>query len=66
MKPPTSCAATAKSTTERISRILNSTALTAAEVQYLQARLADIITRYIDDADKRQRFLEELRRTVEE
>lgn len=49
---------------ERISRILNSTALTAAEVQYLQARLADLITQYVE-VDKRERFLDELQRVVE-
>ena len=49
---------------ERISRILNETALTAAEVQYLQAVLADLITRYVDE-EKREAFLAELRSAVE-
>lgn len=45
---------------ERISRILNSTALTQVEVQYLQARLADLIVKYIDDPNKRFAFMDEL------
>lgn len=45
---------------ERISRILNQTALTQAEVQFLQGRLADIIVTYIDDPDRRIKCLDEI------
>ena len=45
---------------ERISRILNQTALTQAEVQFLQGRLADIIVTFIDDPDKRIECLDEI------
>ena len=45
---------------ERISRILNQTALTQAEIQFLQGRLADIIVTYIDDSDKRLECLDEI------
>jgi hypothetical protein len=48
---------------ERISRILNQTALTQAEVQYLRVRFQDIMSRYIDDPDKRLRCLDEIRGT---
>jgi hypothetical protein len=51
-------------TVERISRMLNATALTQADVQYLQASLADLVVRYIDDPDKRRQFLDELRTAV--
>lgn len=47
-------------TVKRISDILNSTSLTMAEVQYLQARIADVTPRYIPDADERKRYLAEL------
>lgn len=45
---------------ERIAKILTSTALTQAEVQYLQARIADLLNRYVTDPDERQSFLAEL------
>lgn len=45
---------------ERIARILNQTALTQAEVQYLQARLSDLIVKYIDDDSRREQFISEL------
>ena len=48
-------------TVERISRILNQTALTQADLSYLQAVLSDLLLRYIDDPEKRIRFLGELR-----
>jgi len=44
---------------ERVGRILNSTALTQAEVHLLQARLADLVVKYIDDPDKRLAFVDE-------
>lgn len=45
---------------ERISKILNETALTQAELQVLQATLADMLIRYIDDDDRRAQFMGEL------
>jgi hypothetical protein len=44
---------------ERIARILNATALTAAEVQLLTARLGDLVTKYVEP-EKRLAFLDEL------
>lgn len=49
---------------ERIAKILTSTALTAAEVQYLQVRIADLLTKYVTDDDKRQQFLDELSQSI--
>lgn len=49
---------------ERISRILNSTALTQAEVQFLLARFTDLMVTYIDDPGKRERFMGELRKSI--
>lgn len=48
---------------ERISRILNTTALTTAEVQLLQASLGDLVMKYVDPA-KRLAFLDELTATL--
>jgi hypothetical protein len=45
---------------ERVARILNQTALTAAEVTYLEARLADLLVDYVPDPEARRRFLDEL------
>lgn len=45
---------------ERIVKIKNDSALTAAEITYLAARAADVISRYIDDPTKRKTFLDEL------
>lgn len=50
---------------ERISRILNSTALTAAEVAFLQARLADLINKYVPDPEARIAFVEELESSLQ-
>ncbi len=50
---------------ERISRIVNQTALTAAEVQLLQVRLADLVVKYVDGADRQLAFLDELAATVD-
>jgi hypothetical protein len=44
---------------ERISRILNATALTQAEVQLLQARLVELALNYVDD-NRREQFFAEL------
>jgi hypothetical protein len=49
---------------ERIFRIKNSSALTAVEVAYLQARLADLITRYLPDVSRRESFLLELSQAI--
>jgi hypothetical protein len=49
---------------ERISRILTQTALTAAEVRLLQARLADVLVRHIDDPGVRLAILDELAEAV--
>ena len=49
---------------ERISRILNQTALTQSELQFLQARLVDLVIKYIDDPNKQAAFLGELRASV--
>ena len=45
---------------ERVARILNASALTAAEVTYLEARLADLLVEYVPDPAARRRFLDEL------
>lgn len=45
---------------ERIAKIESMTALTQAEVQLLQARFADIISRYIDDPQRRLQLIDEL------
>jgi hypothetical protein len=45
---------------ERIAKIESLTALTQAEVRLLQARFADIISRYIDDPRKRLQLVDEL------
>ncbi len=45
---------------ERIARILNTTALTVAEVQLLQARIVDLLVKYVDDPQKRLAFLDDL------
>lgn len=49
---------------ERISRILNATALTQVELHYLQVTLIDLLMRYIDDPNKRLAFVSELRKAT--
>lgn len=49
-------------TVERISRMLNQTALTVADLQFIQSRIPDLLIKYIDDPNKRLEFLEEFRR----
>ena len=49
---------------ERVARILNQSALTAAEVQYLTARVADLVVQYIAEPDAQHGFLDELRAAV--
>ena len=51
-------------TVERISRILNQTALTQADIQLLQAVLPDLLLRFIDDPEKRLAFMVELRQSI--
>lgn len=45
---------------DRMVKIRNSTALTAAEVAYLVARIPEVIAKYIDDPDKQQAFVADL------
>jgi hypothetical protein len=45
---------------ERIVRMVNSTALTVAEVQFLTARIADLLVTYVDDPAQRLAFMDEL------
>lgn len=45
---------------ERIAKIKNDSALTAAEVSFLAVRTTEIVHRYIDDPQKRQAFIEDL------
>lgn len=47
-------------TVERIAKIKNDSALTAAEVTFLAIRATEIVHRYIDDPEKRQAFIEDL------
>ena len=45
---------------ERIAKVLATTALTQAEVQYLQARIVDLLSTYVPDPSKRAEFVAEL------
>jgi hypothetical protein len=45
---------------ESINRIKNDSALTAAEITYLAARSAEVVTRYIDDPVRQKAFIQEL------
>lgn len=47
-------------TVERITKIRNETALTGAEIAHLKLRTAELVTRYIDDPEKRRQFVKEL------
>jgi len=49
-------------TVERISRMLNQTALTVADLQYVERRIPDLLIKYIDDPNKRLEFLAEFQR----
>lgn len=51
-------------TVERISRMLNQTALTVADLQFIERRLPDLLIKYIDDPNKRLEFLAEFQRDV--
>ena len=46
---------------ERISRMLNQTAITQMEITFLQATITNLIVKYIDDPTKRIEFVAELR-----
>lgn len=59
-----SMAETVSRLVERIARIMNQTALTAAEVQLLQARLVDLLVKYVPDPTQRLAFLDELAASV--
>lgn len=50
---------------QRIARIYNETALTAAEIKYFQSRVADILVTYIDEPERRRDALAELRESIE-
>jgi hypothetical protein len=45
---------------ERIMKIRNETALTGAEIAHLKLRTAELVTKYIDDPEKRRQFVIEL------
>ena len=49
---------------ERIARIMNQTALTAVEVSLLQARIVDLLVKYVPDPAQRLAFLDELAAVV--
>ena len=46
---------------ERISRMLNQTAITQMEITFLQATITNLIVKYIDDPTRRIEFVAELR-----
>ena len=46
---------------ERITRMLNQTAITQMDIHYLQVILTDLVIKYIDDPNKRVEFVAELR-----
>jgi hypothetical protein len=46
--------------TEKIVRMRNETALTGAEIGYLQARAVDVAIKYFDDPETRRQFLADL------
>jgi hypothetical protein len=45
---------------ERMMKIRNETALTGAEIAHLKLRTAELVTKYIDDPEKRRQFVIEL------
>lgn len=49
---------------ERVSRILNQTALTQAELHVLHHTIANLLVKYLDDPDQRIAFLGELRTSL--
>jgi hypothetical protein len=53
-----------RQTVDTMNRIYERTALTAAEVQYLKARIADLAVKYVPNDDKRAAFFVELEAAV--
>lgn len=51
-------------TAASISRMRNDTALTIAEIKFLQQGMMRLIEKYVPDVDKRRSFIEELSRIV--
>ena len=47
-------------TVERIYKIRNSTALTAAEVAFIASRIPEVVAKYIHDSEQRDKFVDEL------
>ncbi len=47
-------------TVERIVKMRNETALTAAEIALIAARIPEVVAKYLDDPDKQQRFISDL------
>jgi hypothetical protein len=47
-------------TVERIIKIRNSTALTAAEVAFIASRIPEVVAKYIHDPEQQKRFVDEL------
>lgn len=47
-------------TAERVNKMKNETALTKAEVAYLVARIADLVSEFIPDAERQQAFIDRL------
>lgn len=47
-------------TVERIYKIRNSTALTAAEVAFIASRIPEVVAKYIQDRDQQNKFVDEL------
>jgi hypothetical protein len=47
-------------TVERIVKMRNETALTAAEIALIAMRVPEVVAKYIDDPDKQQRFISDL------
>jgi hypothetical protein len=45
---------------ERIVKMRNESALTAAEMAFIAARIPDVVSRFIDDPDKQRAFISEL------
>lgn len=45
---------------ERIVKMRNETALTGAELSLLAARIADVVTRYVDDPDEQRAFVRDI------
>jgi hypothetical protein len=53
-----------RATVDTMNRIYERTSLTAAEVQYLKARIADLAVKFVPDDVKRAAFFAELEAAV--